>query len=571
MKWGCGGNKETIIETMTSASASASASSSTSRLSPLAPPFNFKNHDAAPPLPHNIKVFHADELELPHSSEYNSSPARVFKTSGVSRTISIKPVLPKAMDTCGASGIINNDNYPGTHSSAMTVAYSPLNAKDQVVHQVKIPTDKGMEEKNHQLKNGAIDSLTTEISELLISSQNVVADVSLESHGAKSCLPVLNTSVMSNQKDSDVDSPCWKGTGAYRSPFQVTEPLTSRLPKTETGARKRLNPLAPHFIPESARQLVEYHANEYDGSDSLSFQHTTSSVVSLSSTEYISTAYVKTGTCPSEMGSIIETHYSNGINDAGKEYVFPNESNINSLLDYSPGDQRRLIEDPLSSNCLDVMGPNVAGPVKSIKDAMHRGSTNVSFAVTRNALTSPCSRDAVSSNFNNALRGASKRTPPKIDVQLLISTMHDLSELLICNHLDTINEHEHDMIQHIINNLNACITNEVGQRVSELESGHSCTSYSTRKLSDCYKVTRMKPMTVPQDQGRQKSSWSMFSKKVPSPCPRRDGCIKRGDDVTKIIGKAAKHTRLINEEMNCCRALYGNLFIEAEAEAAPGL
>ncbi|KAK2664447.1 hypothetical protein Ddye_003021 [Dipteronia dyeriana] len=565
MKWGCGGNKETIIETMTSASASAS----TSRLSPLAPPFNFKNHDAAPPLPHNTK----DEIELPHSSKYNSSPARVFKTSGVSTTISLKPILPKDLDSCGASAIINNDNYPGTHSSAMTGPHSLLNAKDQGVHQVKIPTDKGMEEKNRQLKNGAIDSLTTETSELLSSSQNVVDDVSLESHGAKSGIPVLNTSVMSDQNDSDVDSPCWKGTGAYRSPFQVTDPLTSQLPKTETGARKSLNPLAPHFIPESARQPVEYHANEYDGSDLLCFQQTTSSVVSLSSTEYISTAYVKTG-IPSEMSRIIRTHYSNGINDAGKEYFFPNESNINSLLDYLPCDQLHLIEDPHTSNCLDVMGPNVAGPVKSIKDAMLRGSTDVSFAVTRNALTSPCSRDAVSTDFNNTLRGASKPTPPKIDVQLLISTMHDLSELLICNHLDTINEHEHDMIQHIINNLNACITNEVGQRVSEPETGHPCMSYSTRKLSDCHKefqVTRIKPSTVLQDQGRQKSSWSMFSKKVPSPCPRRDGGIKRGDDVTQIIGKAAKHTSLINEEMSCCRALHGNLSIEAEAEAASGL
>ncbi|KAK1565786.1 hypothetical protein Q3G72_035075 [Acer saccharum] len=562
MKWGCGGNKETMTST--------SASSSTSRLSALAPPFNLKNQGVAPPLPHNI-FLKQDELKLPHSLEYNSSPARVFETSGVSTTISLKPVLPKDLDTWGASGIINNDSYPGTHSSAMMGAHSLVDAKDQVVHQVKIPTDKGMEEKNCQLKNGAIDSLTTETSELISSAQNVVDDISSESHGAKSGIPVLNTSVMSDQNDSDVDSPCWKGTGAYRSPFQVNDPLTSQLPKTETGARKSLNPLAPHFIPESARQPVEYHANEYDGSDSLCFQQTTSSVVSLSSTEYISTAYVKTGTCPSEMSSIIGTHYSNGINDAGKEYVFPNESNINSLLDYSTGDQLRLIEDPLTSNCLDVMGPNVAGPVKSIKDAMHRGSTNVSFAVTRNALTLPCSRDAVSSDFNNTLRGASKPTPPKIDVQLLISTLHDLSELLICNHLDTINEHEHDMIQHIINNLNACITNEVGQRVSEPESGHPCTSYSTRKLSDCHKVTRMKPMTVLQDQGRQKGSLSMFSKKVPSPCPRRDGGIKRDDDDTQIIGKAAKHTRLINKEMNCCRALYGNLFIEAEAEASPGL
>ena len=48
MKWGCGGNKETMTST--------SASSSTSRLSALAPPFNLKYHGVgvAPPLHHNI-------------------------------------------------------------------------------------------------------------------------------------------------------------------------------------------------------------------------------------------------------------------------------------------------------------------------------------------------------------------------------------------------------------------------------------------------------------------------------------------------------------------------------------
>ncbi|KAL5764373.1 hypothetical protein ACOSQ2_016967 [Xanthoceras sorbifolium] len=499
----------------------SSASASTSCLSASAQPFNLNNHGTV----HNI-FLKQDEL---------------------------KPVLPKHLDSCGDAAIINNDNYFGSHSSAMMGPHSLLNTKNEVVHQVKIQIDNDMDAKNHQLENEVVDPLIMKTTELPSSSQNVVDDVSLESHGTKSGTLFQNSSVMSDQNDSDVDSPCWKGTAAYQSPFQVPEPLTSQLPKTETGARKSLNPLAPHFFPGSAKQLVEYNENKYDRSDSLCFQRATSSVVSLSSTEYISTAYVKTGTCPSEISNIIGTHYSNSINDAEMEYVLPNESNINSLLDYSPGDQLHRIEDHLTSNYQDVMGPNVASPVKSIKDAIHRGSTNVSFTVTRNALTSSCSRDSVSSDFNNTLRGASKSTPPKVDVQLLINTMHDLSELLMCNHIDSLNAQEHDTIQHVINNLYACITNEVGQRVSKPESGHQCSSYSPRKLSDCHKefhVTRMKSTPVPHDWGRQKSCCSMFSKKVWSSCPRRDGGIKKDDDVTQIIGNAVKDIHLINEEMH---------------------
>lgn len=67
-------------------------------------------------------------------------------------------------------------------------------------------------------------------------------DFKLESLIDESGVPVQTSSVMSDLNDSDVDSPCWKGTWFFRYAFRVPGPMSSGLPKIEGEACGSLNP-----------------------------------------------------------------------------------------------------------------------------------------------------------------------------------------------------------------------------------------------------------------------------------------------------------------------------------------
>ncbi|KAJ0105563.1 hypothetical protein Patl1_17371 [Pistacia atlantica] len=465
-----------------------------------------------------------DECTHPQPSEYKSPQARVMRPSGT-------------VDSCGDAAV-------------MIEPHSLLNANDKIVCHEKVPIGKGKEKKNGEhANNEAIDSLVMATRKLSITSLDCPDVFSLETDGTKSGVPVQNSSVVldQNDSDSDVDSPCWIGTGAYQSPFEVTKPVGSQLPKIEIEARKTLNPLAPHFFPESAKQLANFHESDSNGNDHLSFMMDLCAGFAFSTKEQRFVDSVKAGAYSSEMSNVIGTQCSNNIHDGGKIYSLPKKSNNLSVPNSLLGDQPFLVEDYLTSSGQGVTGADVTGPMKNIKDTVSDGSSCVTSAVTGNFRTLSCSRDGVPSVVDGKLQGASKSTSPKLDVQSVISTMHDLSKLLLWNYsndLDSINEHEHDVIQQIINNLNICMTNKVGQRISIPESGHHCTLHSPMKLSDCnkeFKLTRLKTMTVPHDWERQKSWSTRFDKKVagPSSYPINGEGIKNGDAYTEVESEAA--------------------------------
>ncbi|XP_031274702.1 uncharacterized protein LOC116133174 isoform X2 [Pistacia vera] len=465
-----------------------------------------------------------DECTHPQPSEYKSPQARVMRPSGT-------------VDSCGDAAV-------------MIEPHILLNANDKIVCHENVPIGKGKEKKNGEhANNEAIDSLVMATRKLSITSLDCPDVFSLETDGTKSGVPVQNSSVVldQNDSDSDVDSPCWIGTGAYQSPFEVTKPVGSQLPRIEIEARKTLNPLAPHFFPESAKQLANFHESDSNGNDHLSFMMDLCAGFSFSTKEQRFIDSVKAGAYSSEMSNVIGTQCSNNIHDGGKIYSLPKKSNNLSVPNSLLGDQPFLLEDYLTSSGQGVIGADVTGPMKNIKDTVCNGSSCVTSAVTGNFRILSCSRDGVPSVVDGKLQGASKSTSPKLDVQSVISTMHDLSKLLLWNYsndLDSINEHEHDMIQQIINNLNICMTNKVGQRISIPESGHHCTLHSPMKLSDCnkeFKLTRLKTMTVPHDWERQKSWSTRFDKKVagPSSYPINGEGIKNGDAYTEVESEAA--------------------------------
>lgn len=430
------------------------------------------------------RYFCADANKLSYSPEYNSSQAQEIRPLGANTTLlPHKLGLSENVDSYGDDAVIM-EKYSGRNPSAIKEPHGLLNTKDKMTCHENTPIDKGKEKQNvENVVEEAIDTMDAAKTEL---SPDVPDDVSFKSRNTESGAPVQNSSVMLDENDSDVDSPCWKGTGVYQSPFHIPGTVSSELPKVET--RRSLNPMAPDFFPGGAKPFVEHLENKCGGEDS-SLKKAASSVVLLSK-ECRLTDYVKAGTCPSEVRNIIVTQFSGDIHDAGNKYSLPKKSNRSSVLN------SLFIDGPCPMGERHTSGgqgltAKVSGSVDDVKPYVFNGSTHVSFPATGNPLTSVFSRNGVSSDFCETLQGASKSAPPNLDVQLVINTMHDLSELLRWNYsndLDPINEHEHDMIQHIIDNLSVCITNKVQQRVSISESGHPSTSYCPKKLTDCQKV-----------------------------------------------------------------------------------
>lgn len=396
-------------------------------------------------------------------------------------------VIDNEIYSCGFSGAEDSLG----DSAFMKEPQSLLNANDKIISHGKDTIGKGTEKKSSELaNNGTINSMFVATSELLITSLDTPA-FSLKPNGNESGVPVQSSSVVLAQNDSDVDSPCWKGTAAYESPFGGTKPMDSQLPKSEIEALKTLNPHAPDFIPESAKQFAEFHESECHGNAPFSFLMDPSPVATFSSNEQKFVDSVKAGTFSSKGSNVIGTRCFDNFYDGGKKYSLAKKSEScsepNSLL----GDQPFLVEDCLTSSGQGLTRTNITGSMKDTEDTVRNGSSCVTSAVTGNFRTSSCSRDAVPSLVDEKLQGASKSTSPKLDVQSVISTMHELSKLLLWNYsndLGSVNEHEHDMILHIINNLYKCMPKKLGQRVSIPESGHHCTLDCPMKLPDRKKV-----------------------------------------------------------------------------------
>ncbi|OMP02738.1 hypothetical protein COLO4_10845 [Corchorus olitorius] len=327
-------------------------------------------------------------------------------------------------------------------------------------------------------------------SKLQITCTNVSEDLSLEQHGAKAATPDNKSST--NNDDSDVDSPCWKGTQAYKSPFRdsmdvnsedsngqspsrVSVPLKSGHSKNETVARNSLNPMAPVFIPGNSKLKVDYHQKECHGDSSLTSQKIAPLDVTSSSREHKSTESVIANTCPPERINDIEPRCFNDASDSKKEYGVPYNLFGSSAVNSSGSFQPYLRVQYVTSERQVVIATSVAGSTEGIATAtataIHNGldrvediahigpTTGSSVHTTKEIALNLHSIGADGdgfSDFTQRLRKPLNSMPPKIDVKSIINTMQYLSELLLLNSpfdLGSLSEHENDKLLKIINML----------------------------------------------------------------------------------------------------------------------
>ncbi|ESQ33482.1 hypothetical protein EUTSA_v10006985mg [Eutrema salsugineum] len=109
-----------------------------------------------------------------------------------------------------------------------------------------------------QLLEGNSNSLLSKLPELLIKSSDVAGD------DDKMDLSCADTTVMSeksctetDQDDSEEDSPCWIGINSRKTLASGAKSVTSRRSTDDLSGFRRLNPLAPQFVPSNSKKNLD--------------------------------------------------------------------------------------------------------------------------------------------------------------------------------------------------------------------------------------------------------------------------------------------------------------------------
>ncbi|OMO79906.1 hypothetical protein CCACVL1_13305 [Corchorus capsularis] len=417
-------------------------------------------------------------------------PTIVPNERSVSHLGSCEQVSKENVVSVGSDVVNNMNSYFGHVLPSMMDTYMVQNPLDKVAchDQVIIENSEKRKVVEHVHDESKYPSIKAK-SKLQIACTNVSEDLSLEQHGAKAAIPDNQSST--NFDDSDVDSPCWKGTQAYKSPFRdsmavnsedsngqspsrVSVPLKSGHSKNETVARNSLNPLAPVFIPGNSKLKVDYHQKECHGDSSSSSQKIAPLDGTSSSREHKSTKSVIANTCPPERINDIEPRCSNDASDSKKEYSVPYKHG-SSAVDSSGSFQPYLRVQYVTSESQVVIATSVAGSTEGIatatstaihnaldrvEDIAHIGRTTGSSVHTTEEIALNIHSIGVDgdgfSDFTQRLPKLLNSMPPKIDVKSIINTMQYLSELLLLNSsfdLGSLSEHENDKLLNIINML----------------------------------------------------------------------------------------------------------------------
>ncbi|XP_059662100.1 uncharacterized protein LOC132308123 [Cornus florida] len=416
----------------------------------------------------------------------------------------LKPLISKN-ENCGGRFADSNNNSIGHIPSSIKGTNVFLNVDDTSI-------DKGNEIKNctsaescsaYKYKSSSskpvsydsMDPLCKEKFELQVTHSKLSDDIILEPFNAKTGLQVKVSSEMFDKSDSEVDSPCWKGTLAFRnSPFKNSGTLNSQHFKNglEEGCSS-LNPLVPQFYPCNERESGDC-CEDKCFRDDLSSSSMDSAVVNLSSREHQLADAVKAGLCSPKAGSEIGPQIFSNIPVTRKEPALLKELNCSSEK-VSHLAQQSLLGDYLISEEKPVAGANVAGFVKDVRDASQNDLSCVPSLVIGHVSSSPPYGIKVSTELTETLAGASNSlsTPPKLDAQTIVNAIHNLSEILVqncSNDVYSLMEHENNTLQQVINNLYVCFKKSVGRRTPMPESSHPVTSYWPKKSTDLLEVLK---------------------------------------------------------------------------------
>ncbi|XP_065858414.1 uncharacterized protein [Euphorbia lathyris] len=433
------------------------------------------------------------------SLESNSSAVEVAGPSDTSPCyLPLDLLLLHNLEHDGDDALCNNN--PFIYSAViMEEPNNPLNRKDHEAS-LKIPIDKNKDGKiGKPIINELMDALAIPESDMQVPGPGLPRDLVLKLPSAEEGEPVEISSKILDDDDSDLDSPCWRGTlAAKQEKFENSAPVDSQL---ETGTcwketlaanqkacidsrtanvHSETASVASDLFSRNDKQSINYYGNECGGDDFSIFLQTASSAVNSLSEEQRSANFVLAKSS-SDLRNIIGTHSSNDICSPDKEDDLKNSSSsfFPSFSSMFPS----YAENHCKSKLQSLTGPNVAVSVRVNEDEMHHGSTSIS---------SDCRVGVPSFTETHLDANRSFSRTPRLNIQKIVITMNKLSKLLTkncSNDLDSVNEHESDKMKHIINNLNMCIGNRVGETTLLPDSSHPYASNCLRKSADLEKCS----------------------------------------------------------------------------------
>ncbi|CAL0301305.1 unnamed protein product [Lupinus luteus] len=392
--------------------------------------------------------------------------------------------------------------------------------------------------------------------------------------------PQIQTSQNSGENDSDVDSPCYKGTMAICPTSSLTSG-SEKIHHVEKATEKQnsLNPWAPQFYPGIG----------YIEDDSVSSKSTAPITTKLLSGESILMKTVMTES-PIElnMGTVLQSSSnicgrekaSNMLNDKKSSYVNPM---LNSHF-MSLSTQSSSKEDFSASKGKLAAIVGVDDFAKGTKDPKASGSISGVFQGNGHSLMTSStlsSSGVVDAGLCKTLQDVLKSliNSPNPGREMIVNAMHVLSEMLVQTFVDSVdsyNEHDRDTIHQIINNLNIFSTKICGQMIPPLVSTHADSSYCLDRSLEHPKglgVTSIKTLAVPhelylQNDYVQKSSIpKLFAQAGQNSfASSSDQCTEIGNDIAQFIRRSLGKIPEIEKQMPLEASLFRSLWLDCEAE-----
>ncbi|ONI07679.1 hypothetical protein PRUPE_5G135100 [Prunus persica] len=447
-----------------------------------------------------------------HLPTNNSFPA-VLLESDTSTTVSpLNLALSKNVDFKGNYPPNNYDSSSKCSPSGIKDLHDLISSEGKEIHHDGSPNDKGKGGKDGKpLSSEGIGALLKATSEPLITLTNIPDDFSLKHPGPKGAVSISKNL---DENDSDLDSPCWKGTLASRQ-YGVSRSLSSDFVGNEQEVRNSLNPLAPQFFPRHAKAIVDYHANDYVGDDFSSFQKSESSAVNSSSKGHGPVDQAGSKSSSSIKG--IGTQTSNDIHDLERVYPLLNNSESGSVLNLPEGLSKLLS----THSKLDV---------PTILNMMHDLSE---------LLVQKCSNDLDSLNEHK----------------------HVMQNII--NNLCTYIQHG-DGGKVPISDITLTGTPYCPVKSTELHKV-GCSNMG-------FQVTKKKALAVPQEinyqndrEGRKVNS-HVFTERMLDSFPSCSGVgTEKSNDIVQVMGNALRDNHLTTEELDPQALVYKKLWLQAEA------
>ncbi|XP_023645156.1 uncharacterized protein LOC17899218 isoform X2 [Capsella rubella] len=191
---------------------------------------------------------------------------------------------------------------------------------------------------------------------LIEESSNVVGDAELGLSCISTTVMSEKSSIGSDEDDSEEDSPCWKGMHSHK---------TSRRSIDDLSGFRRLNPLAPQFIPSNSKKKLE---TDEKGSSSSSLKKSLSSTFPSSSGEFNLTDPTEDGRNDAAGTSVLTRNTDDIFGFVSSDSTSKTVSISDSRNEFLPS--KRL--DPLAP----VFVPSSAKPSPSVHEKQGAFNTN---------------------------------------------------------------------------------------------------------------------------------------------------------------------------------------------------